>query len=352
MKKERIIVIGLGKEFGYYQQIIFEKYDVVAVSDSRYSKEKCIHKDTGFKYIPINMLDNNLEYDKILICTKRYYWQLWNILVRVQNINKNKIFDFFIQEELNLYQLRKSLSVRIEKYEKDIDTYQKLYEYTKESNGRDFQLYIEKTWPLITQYDKPASSIQPFYFQFEQWCAEQIYCLRPKHHYNIGGRMEGFINRLMTFGQKVTMIDIRPLELHLDGLDFICADAVTLENIEDESIESLSCLGCVESYGLGRWGDPVDPQAWYKGLKSMQRVTKSGGRVYIATPVGKERLEFNARRVFSPTTIAETMNEMELEEFSVAETNNLSFIKNCDLHKYDEHEGTAQILGCFCFRKR
>lgn len=103
---------------------------------------------------------------------------------------------------------------------------------------------------------------------------------------------------------------------------------------------------------MGRWGDLIDPQAWYKGLKSMQRVTKSGGKVYIAVPVGKERLEFNARRVFYPTTIADTMDEMELEEFSVAETNNLSFVKNCDLHKYDEHERTAQILGCFCFRKR
>ncbi|MCH5314142.1 MAG: DUF268 domain-containing protein, partial [Helicobacter sp.] len=101
------------------------------------------------------------------------------------------------------------------------------------------------------------------------------------------------------------------------GITYFQENATRLENIADNSIESLSALCSVEHFGLGRYGDPIEPNAWESALKSFQRVLKPKGRLYIAVPVGKEdRLCFNAHRIYKPQTIIDTLDEMRILEMS------------------------------------
>nr|WP_231860282.1 DUF268 domain-containing protein [Helicobacter himalayensis] len=84
----------------------------------------------------------------------------------------------------------------------------------------------------------------------------------------------------------------------------------------DESIESLSALCSVEHFGLGRYGDPINPNAWEQALKSFQRVLKKGGKLYFSVPVGQtSKVCFNAHRVFHPEIIIQTLDSMQLLEF-------------------------------------
>jgi SAM-dependent methyltransferase len=118
----------------------------------------------------------------------------------------------------------------------------------------------------------------------------------------VGSRIDGFITHLLVF-MPVTVVDIRPLSSRVPGLTFIQEDATTLASIPTSSVESLSSLNAVEHFGLGRYGDPVDPNACFKAMAALARVLKPGGRLYFSVPIGRERLEFNAQRVFSPRTI-------------------------------------------------
>ena len=98
----------------------------------------------------------------------------------------------------------------------------------------------------------------------------------------------------------VTMIDIRPLPEKIEGLKFIQADATNLDGIADNSIKSLSSLCAPEHFGLGRYGDPIAPDACFKAMKSMQRVLQRGGYLYCAVPVGETScVAFNAHRIFN-----------------------------------------------------
>ncbi|HHY1437048.1 TPA: DUF268 domain-containing protein [Campylobacter jejuni] len=79
-----------------------------------------------------------------------------------------------------------------------------------------------------------------------------------------------------------------------------------MEEIKDNSVDSLSALCSVEHFGLRRYGDPIEPDAWEKALRSFQRVLKIGGKLYFSVPIGNEnRVCFNAHRVFKPETIIE-----------------------------------------------
>ena len=116
----------------------------------------------------------------------------------------------------------------------------------------------------------------------------------------------------------VTMIDIRPLPREVDGLNFIQADATNLNGIADNSLVSLSSLCAPEHFGLGRYGDPVDPEACFTALKSMQRVLAPGGHLYIAVPVGDQSaVAFNAHRIFQPELVISTLDKLRLVDFAV-----------------------------------
>ena len=62
-------------------------------------------------------------------------------------------------------------------------------------------------------------------------------------------------------------------------------------------------MHAIEHFGLGRYGDPIDPQGYQRGIYNMTQLLKPGGRFYLSTPIGQERVEFNANWVFDPRSI-------------------------------------------------
>jgi len=148
--------------------------------------------------------------------------------------------------------------------------------------------------------------------------ARKIYQARPAHHVDVGSRIDGFVAHLLCF-MPVTVVDIRPLPVSIEGLTFIQDDATTLGCFADASVESLSCLHALEHFGLRRYGDPVDPEAPYKALRSFERVLKPGGRLYLGVPIGEERLEFNGHRIFAPSTVLKAAPGLRLVSFAAVD---------------------------------
>jgi hypothetical protein len=77
--------------------------------------------------------------------------------------------------------------------------------------------------------------------------------------------------------------------------------------------DSLSCLHALEHFGLGRYGDPVNPNGYRQGLENLATLLRPGGTFYLSIPIGYERVEFNANWVFDPRTIISEANKHGLE---------------------------------------
>ena len=102
---------------------------------------------------------------------------------------------------------------------------------------------------------------------------------------------------------------------------------VLLEDLIDYT-DSISCLHALEHFGLGRYGDPLDYYGYLKGLSSITKILKTGGRFYFSVPIGEQRIEFNAHRVFSVSYLIKILSEdYKIENFSCVNDQG-DFIKN------------------------
>jgi hypothetical protein len=66
-----------------------------------------------------------------------------------------------------------------------------------------------------------------------------------------------------------------------------------------ECCDSLSSLHAIEHFGLGRYGDIIDIDGHLKAINNLYEMLKPNGKFYFSVPIGKQRIEFNAHRVFS-----------------------------------------------------
>lgn len=198
-------------------------------------------------------------------------------------------------------------------------------------------------FPITADRTSAAGETSSHYFLQDLWAARKIYEASPERHIDIGSRIDGFVSHLLVF-RSVEVIDIRPLEDTIDGLAFRQEDAMLLDTIPDRSVESLSSLHAVEHFGLGRYGDPLDPQACFKAMRSFARVLAPGGRLYFSVPIGRERVEFNAHRILDPVRIVEMFATLDLIDFAAISNGRLhDEASPADFRNVDEATGLYEF---------
>lgn len=188
-------------------------------------------------------------------------------------------------------------------------------EYRNQAPPPSFRLSVRQLMPMLCDYRGSAGTAKGEYFHQDLWAARRIFRRRPQRHLDIGSRIDGFISHLLVF-MEVDVIDILPLDSRVRGLTFQRGDATSLASLEDNSIASLSSLHAAEHFGLGRYSDPVDAWAHSKFMSSLERVLSPSGFLYFSVPIGRERLEFNAHRIFDVNTVLTQFKSLRLASLS------------------------------------
>ena len=175
--------------------------------------------------------------------------------------------------------------------------------------GRDF--------PILGERESASGSVGAYALQdlvVARWIRED----GPERHVDVGSRIDGFICHLAVF-REVEVIDIRPAPGVIPGVVFHQMDVMGACPPEwSGALVSLSCLHTVEHFGLGRYGDAIDPDGHEKGVKRLKEMVAPGGRMYLSTPIGPQRIEFNAHRIFAASTVLGWFAEgWEIERLAV-----------------------------------
>jgi hypothetical protein len=169
---------------------------------------------------------------------------------------------------------------------------------------------------VLDDYYKQAGSATGHYFHQDLLVATFIHKANPTRHVDVGSSIEGFVAHVASY-RKIEVFDIRPLKIQgHDQIKFIQGNLMELHETLVEMCDSLSCLHALEHFGLGRYGDPIDPEGHLKGFGNLHRMLKQNGMLYISFPIGEAGVHFNAHRVFDPAEImAWCKNRFELLRF-------------------------------------
>lgn len=300
---EKVIVFGLGNNFEEYKERIEHNFCIVAYSDNRTNIQMEL-------FISPDKI-NEIEYDKILISSTKYFYD-----IKLQLVEK---FGISVRKIIGLKDLMNSDEREDEQRFQKVICDMKAYKRKNNDNRFDIS---DELFLIDTDAKENAGHPCTHYFAQDIWGAKKILENNPKEHYDIGSRLDGFIAHLLVF-RKVNYIDIRPLPYEVPNLTFIQGDATKLSNIQDNTLESISSFHAIEHFGLGRYGDPIDPDACFKAMKSLIRVTKVGGHIYIGLPIGPQnKVVFNAHRIFTIPIILDVFKSLKLMDLKIIRGDN------------------------------
>lgn len=160
---------------------------------------------------------------------------------------------------------------------------------------------ISSLHPILSDYTDQAGTAAGHYFHQDLLVASFIYNNNPVRHIDVGSRIDGFVAHVASF-RKIDVIDVRELkDTGHKNICFVKADLMSDKNVFQNICDSISCLHAIEHFGLGRYGDPIDPVGHLKGVVNIAKMLKPGGLLYISFPIGKStQVFFNAHRIFTP----------------------------------------------------
>lgn len=199
-----------------------------------------------------------------------------------------------------------------------------------------------KAYPCLKEKYSDNGSASGHYFHQDLLVARRIFKNNPENHVDIGSRIDGFVAHVASF-RELEVFDIRPLQNNISNVRFVQADLMA--QVGDNLTcycDSLSCLHALEHFGLGRYGDPVNYDGYLIGLNNLSDILKKGGKLYISVPIGPQRIEFNAHRVFSVAYLLECFSgRFILDYFSYVDDKG-------DLHENVPvtEEGIKNSFGC------
>ncbi len=215
----------------------------------------------------------------------------------------------------------------------------------KKQLGPDNKVFpFGKLYPCLDDRSSESGMGRGAYFHQDLLAARRIHSNRPAVHLDVGSRIDGFVAHVASF-RPIQVIDVRPLSSNIANVTFVQMDM--MGEIAGDWVgccDSLSCLHVLEHFGLGRYGDAVQWNGHLIGLENLRKLLKQRGKLYLSVPIGPQRIEFNAHRVFC----LEYLLELFHGKFAI---DCFSFVDDAgDLHEGVDltDEGVTTNFGCTC----
>ncbi len=203
-----------------------------------------------------------------------------------------------------------------------------LREIKKQQAISEVRFRFGKLYPCLDDKNADGGTAKGHYFHQDLLVARRIHFNHPARHVDIGSRIDGLVAHVASF-RPIIVMDIRHLSCAIPNIEFIQADLMLPPATSHVGqFDSMSCLHALEHFGLGRYGDPINYDGHLLGLNNMTVLLRSGGKFYFSVPIGHQRIEFNAHRVFSIQYLLDSLRpNFRIDDFS--------YVDDCgDLHEH------------------
>jgi hypothetical protein len=188
--------------------------------------------------------------------------------------------------------------------------------HAQESLSEDKCFSRGRLLPCLTDRLEEGGVVRGQYFHQDLLVARLIYRDNPKRHIDVGSRVDGFVAHVAAFRQ-IEVFDVRPIRSNVANIVFRQHDFMDCAAGPSDYTDSLSCLHALEHFGLGRYGDQIDFNGHRKGFANLAEILVTGGKFYFSVPISvRQRVEFNAHRIFSTPYLLKLFEDHNLDVVS------------------------------------
>tara|TARA_R100000234_G_scaffold119768_1_gene103680 strand:- start:11943 stop:12671 length:729 start_codon:yes stop_codon:yes gene_type:complete len=181
---------------------------------------------------------------------------------------------------------------------------------------KEFQRYLSMVSKRENNYYGPT----------DQWLYDALtkYPIEGKDICIIGSANPWYEAIAVSFGVKsCTVIEYSKRKSFHESIVYLQPHEITEGNFD-----ACFSISSVEHDGLGRYGDPLDPDGDLKAMKSLRGFLKDDALVYLAVPVGLDKIVFNVHRVYGEKRLPKILEGwQEVDRFGFFEqsyTNNVN----------------------------
>ncbi len=128
----------------------------------------------------------------------------------------------------------------------------------------------------------------------------------------IGSTIPWYESIILHFGGHPVTIEYNKITTDDPRIQTMTVEEYRRNPILFDTVISISSF---EHDGLGRYGDPLNPYGDFRAMKEAKEMLRPGGLLFLAVPIGKEALIWNAGRVYGPVRLP-----MLLQNWSVVKS--------------------------------
>ena len=211
---------------------------------------------------------------------------------------------------------------------------------------------IKSILPVLSDRNDFAGDSKGVYFKQDLIVSRKIFLKKPANHVDFGSRIDGFVSNIASF-MDLDVSDIRSLESDFPQINFKKADLSNPNLKVDKKYDSVSSLHALEHFGLGRYGDPINPDGHLTGFKNIINHMSNNATLYFSVPIGKLSVAFNAHRIFSIEYLIAMFENHKLKciEFDYIDDNGKIFMNQKLLDGFESNYGCNYGCGIFTLQK-
>jgi hypothetical protein len=168
--------------------------------------------------------------------------------------------------------------------------------YFNESYSPDSPKFYAKE-EIVRLSERAMRHETNYYGKTDEWLYQALdkYSIKGLEVAVIGSATPWYEGICLCYGAKCTTIEYNKIVSDHPGITFMTVDEYKRQPKRFDAALSISSF---EHDGLGRYGDPLNPNGDLEAMQSMKQILKSGGLLFLAVPVGKDKLVWNAHRIY------------------------------------------------------
>jgi len=211
------------------------------------------------------------------------------------------------------------------------------------------------TKEMVNNYLEEIKNRKTFYYRVLDSClyrALEKYGIKEQSIAVIGSIKPLYESICIYYGGHPTTIEYNKIVSEDSRIKVMSVDEYDKKPVEFDAAISISTF---EHSGLGRYGDPLNPQGDLEAMKKMKSLIRPSGLLFLAVPIGEDMILWNARRIYGKYRLPQLLKGWKMLDvfykIGIGHDQPIFVLENNEPSLLEENKCTKVIYKILWYRK-